>query len=52
MIKESAIGMKIVIGALILSILLFVLGLFAGYFFDDIKHPSENEASVPAPTSA
>jgi hypothetical protein len=41
--------MKIVIFCILISILLFSLGLFAGYYRDDIKSPAGDEHSVPAP---
>lgn len=42
-------GMKVVIGVIILSLLLFTFLLTVGYYFDDIRSPAASERSVPAP---
>lgn len=49
MAEDSGTGMKIVIGAIILSILLFIAGMVFVYFWDDIMSPAGDENSVPAP---
>lgn len=41
--------MKFVILIIVISILLFSLALFGGWFRDDIRSPAGDEHSVPAP---
>lgn len=40
---------KIFMAALIISIVLFIAGLFLGYLRDDIWTPAADERSEPAP---
>jgi hypothetical protein len=42
-------GMKIVVAAIVLSILFFILALLTIYFSDEFKIHPENEQSVQAP---
>lgn len=51
MATESGTGMKIIIGAIILSVLIFIAGLAVAYYWDEIRNPPGNEQSVPAPTT-
>lgn len=39
----------IVVGLIVGSLVLFVLGLAGGYYFDNIRTPPGNEHSVPMP---
>ena len=49
--SDSKFGMKLVFGAIALSILIFIVGLFAVYYADDIKKTAADEHSVPPPTA-
>lgn len=48
-VDSSVSGMKIVGAAILLSLMLFTLGLAVSYVRDEFWHPAGNTYSVPAP---
>ena len=49
MADNNGSGMKVVIAAIIISIVLFIMGLVYVYYRDEITKPAGDESSVPAP---
>ncbi len=49
MADNNGSGMKIVVAAIILSFLVFIVGLIYVYYRDEIRKPAGDESSVPAP---
>ena len=51
MSKEFGTDKKIILGLILLSLVLFVVGLSVGYYWDSIKNPPGDENSVTAPSN-